>query len=481
MSNILVGRHKEQVILKRALASDESEMVAVLGRRRVGKTFLVRSVYGAQIDLEVTGVQYISSREQVDNFNFLMQRMLGNEKSIEPAKTWLAAFRQLILVLEEMPKIERKRILFFDELPWLAGRKSGFLAALGFFWNNWASKNNIVIIICGSAASWMIQKVVHHKGGLHNRITKSIHLEPFTLAETEAFFKAKAVKLNRYQIAQIYMVMGGIPHYLKEVESGKSAIQNIDDIYFSKNGVLKDEFNKLYPALFENEEHYIAIIRALAKKWKGLTRAEIVKSAKLPEGGNTSRVIKELIHSGFVSAYYPFGQKKKKMLYRLTDEYSLFYLHFIEGKRSQESGMWTRLSQPPVYNSWSGYAFGNLCLKHIPQIKKALEIGGVYSESSSFIFKGDANRKGIQIDLLIDRNDQVINLCELKFYRDQYRIDRSEAAALRTKLDTFVTVSKTKKQVFLTFITSFGLVPNQHSIGLIDHHFSMDVLFEEVS
>ncbi|MEM9888629.1 MAG: ATP-binding protein [Bacteroidota bacterium] len=479
MSNILVGRKKEQAILRDALASEESEMVAVLGRRRVGKTFLVRSVYESKIDLEVTGVQYIGRKEQIENFSFLIDRMLGKSTAQATPKTWLAAFRQLIVALEAMEQTNRKRILFFDELPWLAGRKSGFLAALSFFWNNWASKNRILVVICGSAASWMIQKVVHHKGGLHNRITKQIALQAFTLAETKAFFKSKGVKLNPYQIAQIYMIMGGIPHYLKEVKNGKSAIQNIDDIYFSQSGILRDEFTKLYPALFENEEHHIAIIRALAKKWKGLTRSEIVKIAKLPEGGSTSKVIEELMYSGFVSAYYPFGKKKKNRLYRLTDEYSLFYLHFIENKRVQEAGAWTKLSQTATYHSWSGYAFENLCLKHIAQIKKALEIGGVYTESSSFRYKGDEERSGIQIDLLIDRNDQVINLCELKFHRDQYSISKAEAAALRRKLNTFISVSKTKKQVFLTFISNFGLIPNQHSIGLVDHHFSMDVLFAE--
>jgi AAA+ ATPase superfamily predicted ATPase len=409
-----------------------------------------------------------------------MEKMVGNRMTIDPPKTWLAAFRQLILVMEAMKTVDRKRILFFDELPWLAGRKSGFLAALGFFWNNWASKNNIIIVICGSAASWMIQKVVHHKGGLHNRITRRIHLQPFTLAETEQFFHAKNIHLNRYQIAQIYMTMGGIPHYLKEVENGKSAVQTIDDLYFSQNGILRDEFTKLYPALFEQEERHIAIIRALAKKWKGLTRSEIITATKLPEGGNTSKVLQELIYSGFVNAYYPFGKKKKSKLYRLTDEYSLFYLHFIENKRTQEKGIWTKLSQTATYSSWSGYSFENLCLKHIPQIKKALQIGGVYTESSSFYYKGDEDRNGVQIDLLIDRNDQVINLCELKFYRDQYRIDKQEAAALRARLNTFMEVSKTKKQVFLTFITSFGLLPNQHSLGLVDQHFSMDILFETV-
>jgi len=477
MTNQLIGRKKEQEILLKAFQSKESEMVAVIGRRRVGKTFLIRMAYDGLIDLEITGVQNASRKEQLENFSFLVNTYTNNKESQNPAKSWLDAFRQLIRILEKKKKIKRKRILFFDELPWLATRKSGFLAALGFFWNNWASKNNVVVVICGSAASWMIQKVVQNKGGLHNRITKRIYLKPFSLSETEVFFQQRKINLNRYQIIQIYMIMGGVPHYLKEIESGKSAIQNIDDICFSEDGLLKDEFSRLYPALFERSENHIAIVSALAKKWKGLTRKEIVNLGNLPEGGGVTKVLNELIHSGFISSYYPFGKKKKDMLYRLTDEYSLFYLHFIKNKRVQEKGMWNRLSQTSVYKSWSGYAFESLCLKHVPQIKKALEIGGVYTESSSFSYQGDEDSSGVQIDLLIDRNDQVINICEIKFYKGVFSINKTDAENLRRKMSTFIDLSKTRKQVFITLITTFGLKSNQHSIGLIDNDFSMDILF----
>ncbi len=480
MKNQLIGRKKERAILHKALGSNEAEMVAVIGRRRVGKTFLVRSVYEGKIDLEVTGVQQATRKEQLENFSFLVNNYLAKGEAIKTPKSWLEAFRQLIIVLEKQKEIKRKVILFFDELPWLASRKSGFLKGLSFFWNNWASKQSIIVVICGSAASWMIQKVVKNKGGLHNRISRRIYLKPFSLRETEQYFRQRKIRLDRYELLNIYMIMGGVPHYLKEIESGKSAIQNIDEICFSEGGILKDEFSNLYPALFEQADSHIAIVRALAQKWKGFTRKEIISMAKLPEGGGISKVLDELISSGFISSYYPFGKKKKDMLYRLTDEYSLFYLHFIENRRTQEKKIWQRLSQTQTYKSWRGYAFESLCLKHIAQIKKALEIGGVYSESSSFVFQGDDLRAGIQIDLLIDRNDHAINLCELKFYNDLYTLDKASAQNLRRKRAVFIELTKTRKQVFLTLITSFGLIPNQHSIGLIDQDFNMDILFEEV-
>jgi len=454
-------------------------MVAVIGRRRVGKTFLVREALKGKIDIEFTGVQHSTSKPQIEYFHFLLSNFAENDNLPLP-KNWHAAFRQLIRVLDKQKNRKQKLVLFFDELPWLASKKSGFLDAFGFFWNNWASKNNILVVICGSAASWMIQRVIQNRGGLHNRITKRIYLKPFTLRETEAYFKHQNINLNRYQIAQLYMIMGGIPHYLKEIEAGKSAVQNVDDICFAETGLLRDEFVSLYPALFEKADNHIAIVRALGQKWKGLTRKEIVQIAALPEGGNVSKILKELIHSGFVSAYYPFGKKKKEMLYRLTDEYSLFYLHFIENKRIQERGMWKRLSQTPVYQSWSGYAFESLCLKHTLQIKKALQIGGIYSETSSFTFAGNDDFSGTQIDLLIDRNDGVINLCELKLHRGKFLINKEYADKLEQKRNIFTSISKTNKQVFITLITASGMTPNKHSLGLIDNALDLDALFESV-
>lgn len=475
MKSILTGRKKEQEVLREAYHSRESEMVAVFGRRRVGKTFLVRSFFEKKIDLEFTGVRNASIEEQLKTFSFNIKKYAGNSKSIKAPEKWLDAFFNLITILEKK-KTSKKRVIFFDELPWLATHRSGFLKAFGFFWNNWASKNNILVIICGSAASWMIQKIVKDKGGLHNRITKRIYLPPFNLAETETYFKSRNVNLDRYQTLLIYMIMGGIPHYLKEVKRGKSAIQNIEDICFLNGGLLRDEFDNLYPALFKNSDNHVKVIRVLATKWKGVTRSEIIKATKFSNGGGLTKILNELKHSGFISAYYPFGKLKKDMLYRLTDEYSLFYINFIENRINNIKGLWQALSQTQKFKSWSGYAFESICLKHISQIKEALRISGVYAEPSSFTFKGDDTYDGTQIDLLIDRNDKVINLCEIKFHNKEFTISKNYAKQLRNKKGIFEGVSKTKKHIFLTMITTFGLKENQY-IHQVDNSLTMDVLF----
>ena len=281
-----------------------------------------------------------------------------------------------------------------------------------------------------------------------------------------------------HPILQLYMAMGGIPHYLKEVEAGKSATQNIDEICFSPSGLLNNEFSLLYPALFDNPEDHIKLIRLLASKRKGLSRKEIVTYGDFPNGGNTSRLIEDLIHSGFVSTYYAFGKKRRDVQYRLTDEYTLFYLKFIEKNRSEGLGTWNKLSQTQSWKSWSGYAFENIGLKHLDQIKDALRIGGIYSEASSFSFRGTEELPGCQIDLLIDRNDHVINICELKFYKQEFLMSKAYAQELRTKILSFKTATKTRKRIFVTFISAFPLMPNQHSIGLIDQAFDMNIFFD---
>jgi uncharacterized protein len=477
MEQPLVGRKEELVILNKALQSGEPEMVAVIGRRRVGKTFLIRQAYAGRIDFEMTGTQNETSRKQLQNF---ADRLTLYAKPLFPFQrpaNWQQAFQMLVTWLEATPKTE-KRVLFFDEVPWLATRKSDFIKALGYFWNSWASQQNVCLVICGSAASWMIANIVRDRGGLHNRITRRVTLAPFSLAETEAYLISRNARLERYQILLIYMALGGIPHYLKEVEGGKTAAQNIDYICFSPNGILNDEFLHLYPALFDNPEVHTKIVRTLAQTWQGLTRNELIETAQLQNNGNTSRSLDELVSSGFVSAYFAFGKKKKDLRYRLTDEYSLFYLKFIEENQGIGQNGWQTISQTQSWKSWSGYAFENLALRHIAQIKKALGISGIYTEASSFYQKGNAEQAGVQIDLLIDRSDHAINLCELKFYNSEVVVTKEMAKGLRTKMALFRAASQTNKQIFITLIAPFSIIPNPQSIGLIDNALGMDVLFE---
>jgi hypothetical protein len=477
VNTLLIGRIEEQKILQSALNSPKPEMISVIGRRRIGKTFLIKSAYRAQIAFEISGVQNATRKEQLRNFMLQIAKYSQGTFPFTAPKDWLEAFYLLSKFLEQKQTPDKK-VVFLDELPWLATHKSGFLKGLSWFWNSWAVEQNIVVVICGSAASWMLRKVVHDKGGLHNRITRRIYLKPFSLSETELFLKSKNFNFDRYQILHFYMVMGGVPHYLHEIEGGKSTAQNIDAICFAENGLLRDEFSKLYSSLFDNSESHVKIVRALARKRMGMTRSEIVTQSQLTEGGSVTEIIDELLHSGFISEYLPFEKKKKDSLYRLTDEFSLFYLYFMENNPNEGGSIWQLLSQTQSYITWTGYTFESICLKHISQIKKALGIANVYAKTSSFIKKGTDEEEGLQLDMLIDRNDHVINACEIKFYSAAYTIDKATALEYRNKIARFKELSQTRKQVFFTMITTFGIRQTPQSQGVIDIELTMDDLFE---
>jgi uncharacterized protein len=335
------------------------------------------------------------------------------------------------------------------------------------------------VVLCGSAASWMVKHLVYNTGGLYNRITRRIYLQPFSLLETEQYLQSRNVQLNRYELVQLYMAIGGIPHYLKEIkDGGMSVAQHIDALCFQSTGLLRDEFKLMFHALFEQADKHIALLRALAGSHQGLTRPRLIAEAKVSENGSTSKVIEELEHSGFITTYVPFGKTKKDMLHRLTDEYTLFFLRFIESGTQIGTGAWQQMSQSTSYKTWCGYAFETLCLKHIDSLKKAMSIGGVYSTASAFYRKGTETEPGVQIDLLLERADQVINLFEMKFSISTITLTSESAQALRRKTWAFAEVTKTKKRLSLVLVSPFGLQHNAHSLGLVDNSLVLDDLFE---
>ncbi|WP_300602031.1 ATP-binding protein [Niabella sp.] len=465
---MLIGRNKEQQQLKKICTSAQSAFIAVYGRRRVGKTFLIREVFNNRFDFYVTGMANVNTKQQLLNFHLALKKYDPTSKEHVPPENWLMAFQQLITLLEI--KTSGQKILFLDELPWLDTAQSGFMPALEHFWNSWASgRKDIILVVCGSAASWMINKLIHNKGGLHNRVTQRIRLDPFSLAECEAFLKSRNAVFDRYQIIQLYMSMGGIPFYLNQVDPGLSAAQNIDRICFSENGLLVTEFDDLYRSLFNKAEKHILIIEALSKKAKGLTRDEIITITKLPNAGSTTRILKELEESGFLRKYSPFGKKERNSLYQLSDFYSLFYLRFIVNRRDENN--WINGLDDPKHRAWSGYAFEQVCLAHIKEIKQALGISGVQTSVSSW------TGEGAQIDLVIDRKDQVINLCEMKFSLNNFTITKKYAGDLRNKIAAFREATGTRKALYLTLITTYGLARNEYSGALVQNDLNMDLLF----
>ncbi|MFM9909197.1 MAG: AAA family ATPase [Chitinophagaceae bacterium] len=474
----LVGRIQERKILEKALAASGAELIAMYGRRRIGKTFLIRSVYEKYIRFEFTGVHNATMPDQLEGFSFALKKAINSPVDIAVPKTWVAAFHLLENILEPLIK-KGKAVIFFDEFPWIHTQKSNFLKAFEHFWNDWASKHaNLKVVICGSAASWMIRNIVNNKGGLHNRVTIRMRLLPFTLSETQEYLKSRSVKLDHYQLLQLYMAIGGVPQYLKAIQKGESATQAIDRLFFTKDGTLKDEFKILYESLYENAASHIAVIRLLYEVGKGMTRNEIIRSSHLSSGGTTTNVLTELEESGFVASYIPFDKTSKELVYRLTDEYSLFYLKFIERSRATGTNTWLRISEGNSFKSWSGYAFESICLKHLPQIKKALHIENIYTEESVWRHVPGKGKPGAQIDLLLDRKDRCINICEIKFATDKFTIVKKYADELIQKQTVFVDKTKNKKTIFLTMITTYGVTKNNYYKNLVQSEVTMDVLFD---
>jgi len=472
MEQKIIGRKQELDLLTETLVSKRSELVAIYGRRRVGKTFLIREHYKNNFIFEVTGLSNGSLSDQLENFT----KELGirtNDSSIKTPRKWLEAFTLLEQYISRLSS-KNKKVVFIDEFPWIATSKSKFLLAFENFWNHFASKrNDLILVICGSAASYMVQKILKNKGGLHNRITKKIRLLPFNLNETEIFLRDKGVNYTQYDILQLYMAIGGIPHYLESIKKGDSVAQNIDRICFDKDGILNNEFHQLFSSLFHDSEKHLAIIIALASTRKGISRSELSANSKVPSGGDFSLKISELIESGFVSEYSYYQNKSKLRLYRLSDEYSLFFLKFIRTNKSGGPGTWKKLFTSQSYKSWLGFSFETLCLKHIQQIKKGLRIDAIYSTNSSW-FNNNA-----QVDILIDRDDNIINICEMKFYNSQFTINKSYYNSLKNKITEFQQETKSKKNVFLTMVTTYGINHNQYSTEIVENELTMESLFED--
>lgn len=473
MKMMIIGREQEISILNKKLSSTKPEFVALYGRRRIGKTYLIRNVFDGKFTFRLTGMAQATLQEQLTNFDMAMQQQYP-QAARKNTTNWMEGFQQIRQVVEKSK--QNKKIIFIDELPWFDTPHSGFIPALEHFWNSWASgRKDVLLVVCGSAASWMINTLINNKGGLHNRVTQKIKIEPFTLRECEELLKYKKITLDHYQLIQLYMVLGGIPFYWDAVEKGFSASQNINSLCFESNGLLTGEFKNLFKSLFAKAERHEAIVSALAKKSKGLTREEIKKESKLPSGGSLTRLLDELEESGFIRRYLPFGKKAKNSLYQLCDFFSLFYIKFIKEQKTFDKNHWLKLIDSPNHRAWSGYAFEQVCLAHTTQIKKALGISGIQTEISSW--KSVQAKNGAQIDLVIDRRDGVINLCEMKFSISSFIIDKKYDTELRNKIGAFKADTRTKKSVFLTMLTTFGLQSNTYS-GNVQNDFKMDLLFE---
>lgn len=463
----MIGREYEKNLLLRAYKSEYSEFVAIYGRRRVGKTFLIRETFNYTFTFQHAGLKKKKTAIQLERF----QRSLieSGYKECPELKNWYAAFDALKEVIVRSQ--DKKKLIFIDEMPWMDRPNANFISALENFWNAWASaRKDILLIICGSAASWVLKKIVHNTEGLHNRVTYRIPLRPFTLKECEAYAESLGLGFNRRQIAECYMILGGIPYYWHFLEKGLSVAQNIDELFFAGHDKLEEEFDELYASLFQSPGPYIAIVEALATKRIGMTRDEICHEANLVNGGKLTDCLKDLERCGFVRSYSAIGKCIKGTVYQLIDNYTLFYYTYVARNRNREKLFWSKQYGKPMYNTWAGLAFERLCLLHADEIKESLRIGAVNANVNAW------RNAAAQIDLLIDRADGIIDICEMKFANDEFELTATTDRDMRRKKSEFQKDTETKKSLHVVYVTTYGLADNSYAKD-VQASLSLDALF----
>ncbi len=484
----LTGRINEIRILEQFLHSNKPELLALYGRRRVGKTYLIRQFFQDQdvVFFNVTGSKDGLMADQIGNFTQQIADVFYAGADITPRSNWNKTFRQLTKAFELIDK-KKKIVLFFDELPWMASRNSRLLQHIDYYWNqHWSNDQRIKFIVCGSSASWIIHKIINNKGGLYNRVTKKIHLRPFQLIETKLFLDNIGVKLNNQQILSLYTALGGIPYYLSEVEKGLSAAQIIERLAFSQQAFLLNEFDNLFASLFNDGDGHEKIVRIIGQHRYGIGKRKLLEAIGKKAIGNTGlKKLRELEETGFIIGFKPLYHKKKGVYYRLADEYISFYLKWIEPIRetlqveSLETGNWQAIQNSPEWYSWLGYAFESVCYKHLSLIRRTLKIPLTAVASSwRYVPTKGSKQRGAQIDLLFDRKDNAITICEIKYTAQPFLLTKEYVETLQRKITVFKEQTRTKKQIFLALISANGVKNNFYAEDILNGVVTLDDLFQ---
>ena len=476
----LIGRQREIDFFNRVYLSKKAEFIAVYGRRRVGKTYMIRQLYQDKWCFSHTGLSPMEKEKngaslldiQLQNFASSL-RQYGSDIDKTPSN-WLEAFDELIELLKRHRK-KKRCVVFIDELPWLDTERSSFMMAFEHFWNGWASAQpNIMLITCGSSTSWMEDKLINNKGGLYGRVTGEVHLAPFTLSECEQYYRYRGINMPRYDQLQCYMIFGGIPYYMDRLQSGKSLAENVDAAFFEKRAPLRGEFERLFASLFTNMSDYVKVVRLLATRREGFSRSDIALHTGIPYGGGLTKILKSLIASDFIVDYIHYQGSSRDRRYRLVDNFCLFFTKFVDGVSSMSSSFWRDNQLSPKLNAWRGFAFESVCFGHVDKIKAALGIAGVHTVVTPWHSK--MLDDGTQVDMVLDRDDRIVNICEIKYSSTQYVITKMYDRKLQEKVQAFLQETGTKKTAVLTMISTYGLKTNEYS-GHIQRSLTMDCLF----
>ncbi len=476
---MIIGRRRELEELEKAYKSREAQFITVFGRRRVGKTFLIREFFkekGCHF-FHATGVEHGKQPEQLEKFIQALSKTFLRGSKVATPQNWSEAFAALQFEIE---KLDGKVVIFLDELPWMATRRSRLLFEIDYYWNNmWAGMPNVTLVVCGSASSWIVRKIIKGKGGFHKRTTLKLDVKSFNLSETREYLRDHRVSLSDKHIVSLYMALGGIPYYLNLVNSKQTSQKNIQRLFFGVNSPLLDEFNVLFDSLFYNPEPYKEIIRELSKRNKGMIRAEIERMApSASRGGTLTKRLEELCFSGFISGYSSW-KNPDEVFYKVTDEFCLFYLKWVEsqGKSKFDDDYWISQSSKPAYRAWAGYAFEAVCGKHIHKILRAIGIRSGEPMNPWRYVPLAWNEEGAQVDLVIEQLDNAITLLEIKYTDKPFVIDKRYAANLNRKIRVFKKVTGTTEDVFLAMVAANGVKKTAYSEEMLSAVVTLEDLF----
>lgn len=475
-SPTIIGREEELATISRLYTSERSEFLALYGRRRVGKSFLIEEAMENKFTFMTVGLFIKVDKDDAEKVESYRQQQLrhfysslleyGLPEEGNPAPTnWLDAMNLLKKLL--LSKRSRRKVVFIDELPWLAGPQSSELVSeLGFFWNQWARKRkDILLIVCGSATSWMIDNVIREYEGLYGRVTETIALKPFTLAECERYWEKRGFHLSRYEVALTYMVIGGVPYYMDSFRPDRTMADNINTIYFNKDKA-RQEFKDVYAGLYSSSEVYINVIRQLGKRFYGMSRTELLEALDKKGGGNFSDVLENLIDSGIIRSYTLYGSPRKQTVYQLMDFFTLFYLRFCE---NTDFTSWRSVQRSKPFYSWAGNSFELLVVEHIQQLADALRIK---EYATPFSWSGDTpDGDEAQIDLVIPATaERADYICEMKFSEGKYILKEEDADDITRHIEALKnsSIHKLSHSIYVVLVTSFGVTESKHRSHLND-------------
>lgn len=409
-----VGRELELKKLRAIGEADEPSIVVVYGRRRVGKTELLEQAFRHRNILKFEGIEGLSEKDQYANAMRQLAKYVGEDLLTKVQITSWSEFFDLVARYTK----EGTWTIYLEELQWLANYESKLLSELKYAWDNQFRRNpKLLLILCGSAPSFMLEKVVHSKA-LYNRSQHEIHLQELSISETKLFLKNRSDR----EIFNAYLSVGGIPEYLKWVDKESSVFQGLCTHAFTSGSFFSREFEKIFTSSLANNKHYREIIETLSR-CKFLSREELAEKLKLTSGGTLSILLTDLEKCGFISKYCPYNLSNSSNVirYAIADNYLHFYFNFIRPIQSKiENGDYNEVPQSAIkmdsYAKWLGFAFERWCRKYSRVIAKILGFSGVQYRSGAY-FSRATNKKdpGYQIDLVFDRADKVYTICEMKY------------------------------------------------------------------